>query len=245
MDKRTQIHDECGDMSIAMTTTNRIREWRERKGLSQEALGELSGMTGAQISRLENAKRRLKTEDLRRIAVALGVPWQELLGDLQLPALQRRRLSSVMVRGRVEAGVWQESVEWPPEDWYPITVPETDEFSGVEKYAVEIRGRSMDKIFPDGSIAICVPIYAFNREIPSGAVVHVQRSRIDGGFESTLKEYVVEPDGRIYLWPRSTDPDHQAPIRYDDRADAVVQIRGIVVGDYRPANWLKPSIPKR
>lgn len=58
---------------------NRIREIRERKGLSQTALGALVGCRNQQISKLETGALRLSTLWMRRLAQALDVePWELL-----------------------------------------------------------------------------------------------------------------------------------------------------------------------
>ena len=51
--------------------------------------------------------------------------------------------------------------------------------------------------------------------------------------ETTLKEVVVE-NGKIVLWPRSTDAAYQEPIRLDkiQDADEGPEIIGVVVGSF-------------
>ena len=58
---------------------NRIREWREARGLSQEKLGEAVGTSGQQISRLEKSTRRLTTDWMERLSVALTIEAPELM----------------------------------------------------------------------------------------------------------------------------------------------------------------------
>jgi transcriptional regulator with XRE-family HTH domain len=52
---------------------NRIRELRERKGWSQERLGDAVGTSRQQIHKLERSERRLAAEWIERIALALDV----------------------------------------------------------------------------------------------------------------------------------------------------------------------------
>lgn len=52
---------------------NRIRELREKAGLSAERLADRVGTTQATISRLETGARRLTVSWMRRIADALQV----------------------------------------------------------------------------------------------------------------------------------------------------------------------------
>jgi transcriptional regulator with XRE-family HTH domain len=52
---------------------NRIKELREARNLTLEQVADAAGTTFQQIHRLENGKRRLTDEWMRRIAPILGV----------------------------------------------------------------------------------------------------------------------------------------------------------------------------
>ena len=62
-------------------TKNRVREFREARGLSQEQLGELLGTEPSTVSRLERGDRKLTEPWLRRLGKALDVPAGELLAE--------------------------------------------------------------------------------------------------------------------------------------------------------------------
>lgn len=56
-----------------------LREVRERKLVTQEELAERTGMTRANISRLENGLQRPRISTIRKLAEALGVHPDELV----------------------------------------------------------------------------------------------------------------------------------------------------------------------
>lgn len=58
---------------------NRIREWRERRDLTQDALADATGTSKMQISRLERGERRLTQGWMERIAEVLGCRPADLL----------------------------------------------------------------------------------------------------------------------------------------------------------------------
>lgn len=60
---------------------NRIREFRERAGLSQAALGAKVHTGQSQIDRLEKGERRLTVDWLTRIAAALEIEPNDLLSE--------------------------------------------------------------------------------------------------------------------------------------------------------------------
>jgi len=57
----------------------RLRELRERKFLTQDELAERTGMTRANISRLENGLQRPRISTVRKLATALGVEPDDLI----------------------------------------------------------------------------------------------------------------------------------------------------------------------
>ena len=58
-------------------------ERRKKLGLTQEALGEMSGLTTQFVSYAESGKRAMRPENLMRMAAALGVSTDYLLtGDI-------------------------------------------------------------------------------------------------------------------------------------------------------------------
>jgi transcriptional regulator with XRE-family HTH domain len=58
---------------------NRIREWREARGLSQQELADMAGCSKMQISGLERGRPQLDVHWMQRLAPHLGVTPGELL----------------------------------------------------------------------------------------------------------------------------------------------------------------------
>lgn len=71
------------------TRPNRIAEWREARGLTQEELAERCDTTHATISRLERGARQLSEKWLRLIGRALRVPMADLLVAEEQQALDQ------------------------------------------------------------------------------------------------------------------------------------------------------------
>tara|TARA_R110002072_G_scaffold100778_8_gene222040 strand:+ start:4088 stop:4516 length:429 start_codon:yes stop_codon:yes gene_type:complete len=57
---------------------NRLAEWREKRGYTQEKLAELVGISRVHINRLENAKTPLSDKNKERFAVILGCQPEDL-----------------------------------------------------------------------------------------------------------------------------------------------------------------------
>lgn len=56
-----------------------VKRWRKHRGLTQEALAELVGLTSPSISQLETGKQGFTDESLANLARALGCTPAELL----------------------------------------------------------------------------------------------------------------------------------------------------------------------
>ena len=64
---------------------NRIREFREGRGLTQEQLAEMVGVSHATIGRLERSAQDCKLSIITRVSEALGMSVSEILEDPSTP----------------------------------------------------------------------------------------------------------------------------------------------------------------
>jgi len=125
----------------------------------------------------------------------------------------------VNVIGKVRAGEWVEALEWPQNDWYAIDSPMDERFNGVRRFALEVHGPSMNQVYAEGDIIICVRYADIGREPRSTERVVVQRINSQGMIEATVKEFVSDDNGAIWLWPRSSHPEFQQPFLLKERRD--------------------------
>lgn len=64
---------------------NRLREWRERRGLSQQQLADMAGCSKVQISTMERGRPSLDIKWMQRLAPLLQVAPGELLNPEDNP----------------------------------------------------------------------------------------------------------------------------------------------------------------
>lgn len=206
---------------------NRVREFRKAAGVTQEQLAEKLNTTHATIQRIETGKQALTDTWLYALAKVLKRRPAELL-RIQPGA------RAGMVVGAVAAGVWREALEWPEDERYEMPLFPDDRFPGARRFGLEVRGPSMNLYYPPGSVVVCVRFLDIDRAPKQGDRVVVQRYDQDQ-VEATLKEFVVDEQGRKWLWPRSSDPDFQQPwpvIRQGEAKDRL-EIWALVVGSYK------------
>jgi SOS-response transcriptional repressor LexA len=155
-----------------------------------------------------------KADVLRKLEVALKAPpgyFVEAAAPAEEEGQTQPTLTRIFVKGDVQAGVWREAIEWPADDWWTIEAPTSPRFPGAPRFGLLVKGRSMDRIYPDGTIVIVVRFLDIATAPEPGQRVVVARKNVAGEYEATLKEYDRDERGRHILWPRSTAPEFQTP----------------------------------
>lgn len=157
-------------------------------------------------------------------------------GEAAHAELVPERLVRLPVRGEAAAGKWLEFDESDTERYPPILAI-AGRYTVEEQFAYKVSGPSMDKarIF-DGDFVICVPYWHVRAAPTPGDLVVVERRR-GPVFERTVKELQMAGD-MFELWPRSSDPRFQTPIKVPKNHDLLeedgttVEIVGLVIASY-------------
>lgn len=198
-----------------------------------------SAMAALEPAELE-VVRSLETTDL--IPPALSVPAKVCVEILRLRRATFNEPSSgepvtksfapesgpTRIVGAVEAGVFRDAFEIPIED--QDTLPVGSDRYGPNSFALEVRGDSMDKLFPAGSLLICRPFDPESEPLPDQKlVVAMRRDARTDSVEATVKRLVKLVSGENYvLLPESHNPIH-APLPLEDLGEFSVYISAIVL----------------
>lgn len=212
----------------------RIKDLRVSLGFTQPEFanalndGKDDPVDQSTVSKWENEIQKPSVRHMAKLAKLANVTVEQFAG---LPSVDGVKRATVPVTGEIQAGAWKEEPDWHEDDWREVSLPMVTEWSHFNIHARVVVGNSMNRIYPDGSLVYVVPIAELGRMPTNGEHVVVQRISADGTYEVTLKEFVQDDDGKTYLWPRSTDPEHQAPLQYRKSKRGVerVEIIGLVV----------------
>jgi SOS-response transcriptional repressor LexA len=138
--------------------------------------------------------------------------------------------------GEVAAGVWLEYNHHhnePGERMGPF--PVDPRYPASAQFSVRVRGTSINRVIPDGGSLHCVSLFESGlseQDLSNGQMVIVKRTRMQGGlFETTAKR--LRKNGSWELWPDSTDPNWQEPIKIDDLhedSDETIEVMAFVIG---------------
>jgi phage repressor protein C with HTH and peptisase S24 domain len=208
-----------------------LREFIQESGLKIARWAKESGVDKNSIYNFLNEhSNALDPRTYGKLARTAGVPVWRISGDAPEPSSP----TAIWVSGSVEAGAFCEAVEWDRSRWYSVDVPVPERFRRRAK-ALEVRGYSMDLEYRPGSVLVWVDFLDFRAPRHEDHVI-VYAHHADGTTEATVKELRIDENGKQWLWPRSTKPEHQLPVNTDQPPEGVtsIEIKGIVIGDYRP-----------
>ncbi|MGL4834316.1 MAG: LexA family protein [Shewanella sp.] len=208
-----------------------LRKFINQNGLKIARWCKASGVDKNSVYNFLNGhSQSLDLGTYAKLARTAEAPTWKLAGDKP----ETPSPTSIWVSGDVQAGSFREAVAWDDSEWYAVDVPVPDRFQGLAK-ALEVRGTSMNVDYPEGSIAVWVDMLDF-RAPRAGDDVVVYSICHDDLIEATIKEYRIDENGKSWIWPRSHDPLHQAPVNIDDPGDKIreIIIKGLVIGSYRP-----------
>lgn len=189
---------------MAQTTiAKNIKRYRIKAKLTQAELGLLLDKGESTISMWESGAREPKMKTLDKVATILKVSLSDLIGAPMTPQISAHSTepgdNSIPVYGFTAAGTPIEALEVIQGN---IEVPKQLIMQyGLENLAaLKVDGDSMNKIIPDGAIAVV----AKNQSITNGEIAVVYYD----GYNATLKT-VYQTAENLLLEPASYNPENK------------------------------------
>jgi SOS-response transcriptional repressor LexA len=170
---------------------NRLRYWREERGLSRRRLAELVDCDPSYIAKLERGERRLKHDWMERLAKGLAVAPTDLISNVQQPDDE---IVMAPIIGWSQAGRPVEAVEQAADGHIPVP------YGRHSVAAVRVVGTSMSRVAPEGAMIV----YDYQDHALIDRKLYL--FRIDG--EVTFKRFRCS-DGPNRLEPDSFEPGHR------------------------------------
>jgi len=226
------------------------KHWIEQRldeldGASKAGLARAMEVAPARITEIIRGTRKIQVGELSAMSAYLQLPIDAILSHSEQtnPHLSAQhsgeRFKAISVRGTVCAGQWSEADELRLEDQITMYVPKAPPTHYPNLYGVKVEGPSMNEVYPDGTILYVVPLLDFDRAVSNEFFVIAQQVKY-GEYETTVKQF-IKMDGRNWLYPRSSHPEHQAPIEIPPpeawpdllHDEDGIYIIGVVVGSFR------------
>ena len=197
------------------TIGSKIKELRELHGLTQGQLSIKLSISRSLISLWESDDRKPNYDDLSKLASLFDVSTDFLLGKTSIPdgeVITKLNIMSlsVPVYGHIPAGTPLEAIQDLLEE---VSIPE---WLAKKKdlFGLKVVGDSMNKVLPDG----CIAILQKSSSLENGEIGAI----LVNGYNATIKKFFKLTDS-IVLEPLSFNPDHK-PIIIENGQETVSPI---------------------
>lgn len=182
---------------------NRIREQRERAGLSAAKLGKLIGVSGTAVLRYETGEREVTLNTLEKIADALNLEVRHLIA----PRKNADNWQEILIVAIVKPGKWTLNPLLSKDKQYDIEIPKRFIFDPDVKEGIEVEGHASNNKYPDGSIVLIKDVSNISRRTPKAECDYVvQRINEEGHAELSIRRLKVDKIGKFWLVAYSDDP---------------------------------------
>ena len=200
---------------MSYNIADNIKRIRELRNMTQEQLAEEAGVDRVTVARYESGKMSPSSRTIVKLADALRVTPNKLLGESESLDRQIRRGVSIPVIGRVPAGVPFTAIE-DVLDWEEIA---PEQAKKGEYFALKVKGDSMEPRIYDGDVLIVRK----QSTAESGNVVIA----LVNGDDATVKRFKRLEHG-IMLLPNN--PAYEPMVFTDEDVQKLpVEIIGVVV----------------
>jgi len=206
----------------------RVRQLRQSLNMEQPEFAEFLGLAKdgqSSISKWESAKSAPGPKAAALLAQKGGKDALYYQGLDPVAVTDAANVRMARLVGDVQAGAWRETVE-DEGDHHEVPVPVDMPMIDVD--AFRVCGRSMERVFQDGELLFIASTIKNKIRLTSGDYVLVQRVDENGLYESSLKQLIIDNEGKWWLWPRSDDPEFQTPLLVTENDNAI--ITGRVMG---------------
>jgi len=188
----------------------------------------------------ESGRNGFGISDAKRYAHAFGVStaWLQT-GEGEEPKQQPTRdglasssasIGMVRVTGKVAANSWL-SVEDMDFSYEDIDyVPSVGGYPTEWQFGLVVEGNCLNKIAQNGDRLVCLNTIAAGVDLEPGDLAIIERKRFSGQMVMRTAKRVRQAANGFELWPESTDPLHQEPIKlYDVPEDENIEVIGKVL----------------
>ncbi|MDI2091662.1 LexA family protein [Commensalibacter oyaizuii] len=202
---------------------NQIDKILKEKKISARKASIDAGVGEDFIRNLRRYNNMPKTDKLLKLANSLNIDVNFFLDALEKSPQKKIQttkdhllpipITTIYIRGEVQAGQWNSAIEWPQSDWIPLTVPIDHRYQKFTTFALTVKGDSMNLLYPEGTVIIAVNFSEIGRNPEDGdCVITIRRDALTDCYEATLKIIQIKDDGSVLLWPKSDNPNFVKPI---------------------------------
>ncbi len=219
-----------------MTESNLIVQLRRRMqaaGYNQKSLARVAQLNETAVRDiLKGRSKNPRIDTLEALARILGCSVTVLRGE-EGRAETSDRVEGVEVIGALDARESAVSMVRFAESGYVIDVPKDHRYRGVPRFALEVVGRTINRLYEGRAIVICIRMEDLGRGLEQGEQVIAEIVRPSGEPEFAIMKHIIDGDDQAWLWPQTTGGEQPRPIRLDPQSPSKSKVMALVVGSYR------------
>ncbi len=209
-----------------MGISNQIKTLRLAADMTQAELAERLGVTRATVTQWESGWSQPRMGKVQKLAEIFNISISELVDTEKKTHSSSSDFVDVPLYGSIAAGTPIEMIEI--EEAYPVAAKKIEQYP--DAFLLKVKGRSMDKILPDGCYALVDPCNDVERDNQPYAVCV-------NGYDATVKRVRKLANG-FELVPDSTDPTYKTQVYdYGVEGTETITVIGRVVYYVLPFDW--------
>lgn len=207
------------------TLQKRVKTRMDLMGLNAFQTAKRAGLGDSYVRDILRGRTRVpNAENIEKLAAALETTPAFLMGREDTADSTLRTVSAkvegVPVLGRVAANTWYTADDLVDENSAEVErVPSVSGYPLEWQFGLIVDGNCLNKIALDGDRLVCLDLIKAQVDIAEGDLVVVERLRFGGQMRQRTAKRVRRTTAGFELWPESTDPAHQDPIKLDDATD--------------------------
>lgn len=203
------------------TLQKNLRAALDAKGMNAFQAAKAAGLGDSFVRDILRGRTRSPSvENLEKLAAVLATTPEALTGRSSNDSTVRpvsAKVEGIPVIGRVAANTWYTA----DDDIDYIDDEDVERIPSVSGYPVDwqfgmiVEGNCLNKIANDGDRLVCLDLIKSRVDIQDGDLVIVERRKFSGQMRQRTAKRVKRTTTGFELWPESTDPAHQEPIRLE------------------------------
>ncbi len=226
--------------ALAETRRALLRQAMQERGLNPTDLARKAGMPSPNsiYNFMSGISKSLNTATYQAIVAQMpGLTLSDLLGE----KTKKSGFAPVLVKTYCQGNHLRDQFSLPPNQMKELPLPVEDSARQAGAYAAIVKRPGAEEIYPAGTILLCVPVARFEGKIAKGRRLVIERLA-DTRLEVTVREVQEDPEGRLWLSQRSSDPRLQGAVKMPlevgpkpwQSAGERYAVAGVVIGAFVP-----------
>lgn len=195
---------------------------RDSKGLTQEQLSQLTGISQPELSKMERGERGATLlHKLQALSDVLDTPLDELVSFEGSVSDEEK----IIVKGSAQVGAWIDNAFNPKDNFAVLRLSKDPRFPGLPRFAIRIASASGES---GERVVLCIAMAHLQHRLENGKRYLVQRQDNRGKYEISIRRLIIDESLNKWLLAEGVAPSLMVPVQYFDEGPTVKILARIV-----------------